>query len=181
LPDLQSVLVGAQVEIRPLRADDWDAFYAIAADPLIWALHPHGTRWQEPVCRQFFADGLSSGGGLMIIDRATGQPIGSSRYALSKDALSVEIGWTFLARAYWGGAWNRAVKRLMLAHALASVDRVTFRVGAANLRSRRAMEKIGGVLSAQIDTIMVQGVPVDHVTYMITRDNFATGPLSQAA
>ena len=56
----------------------------------------------------------------------------------------IEIGWTFLARSHWGGAHNRELKRLMLAHAFKFVDNVIFFVGANNLRSQRAVEKIGG-------------------------------------
>jgi RimJ/RimL family protein N-acetyltransferase len=57
----------------------------------------------------------------------------------------VEIGWTFLARQYWGGSYNLEVKRLMLEHAFRFIDTVVFWVGDTNWRSQRAMEKIGGV------------------------------------
>ena len=160
-----------------MRADDWDAFYTVASDPLIWELHPFRTRWQEPVCRQFFAEGLASGGGLMIEDIADGAVIGSSRYRLAEDAASVEIGWTFLARSHWGGAYNREVKRLMLAHAFGFTDTVTFRVGATNLRSRRAVEKIGGLLTDRMEWAEIRGVPVEHVIYAVTRNGFENGPL----
>ena len=95
------------------------------------------------------------------------------------DGGTVEIGWTFLSRDYWGGAYNREMKRLMLAHALRFVERVDFRVGENNLRSRGAMEKIGGRLSDR-DGGIVQTVsgPARHVIYEITRGSFATGPLS---
>ena len=59
----------------------------------------------------------------------------------------VEIGWTFLARAYWGGRYNGEMKRLMLEHAFRSVDRVIFIIGPENRRSQRAVEKIGAVRS----------------------------------
>lgn len=88
-------------------------------------------------------------GALAVIDRASGAIIGSSRMQAHDpaDGGSVEIGWTFLSRDYWGGPFNREMKRLMLAHALQFVERVDFRVGEDNLRSRRAMAKIGGRLS----------------------------------
>ena len=92
---------------------------------------------------------------------------------------SVEVGWTFLARSHWGGSWNREMKRLMLAHALAHVERVDFRVGETNLRSRRAMEKIGGRLSQRDEVIDMAGRQVRHVIYEIDRESFASGPLSR--
>ena len=88
----------------------------------------------------------------------------------------MEIGWTFLARSYWGGAMNRELKRMMLAHAFRFVPRVIFVVGERNLRSRRAMEKIGARLTERI--IDVPGSPQGrHVVYAIDREGFADGPL----
>ncbi|MBL7373148.1 GNAT family N-acetyltransferase, partial [Escherichia coli] len=81
-----------------------------------------------------------------ILDRATGTVIGSSRFDNWDEAADeIEIGWTYLARAYWGGVYNREIKRLMLAHIHRFVRTAVFTVGVGNLRSRRAMEKIGGV------------------------------------
>ena len=67
----------------------------------------------------------------------------------------------------------------MLAHALEAVARVDFRVGATNLRSRRAMEKIGGRLSDRVEQVEMAGSKVDHVIYEINRESFASGPLMQ--
>ena len=163
-----------------MRTDDWDGFYAVARDPLIWEQHPYRTRWQEPVCRRFFDDGLKSGGGLIIANRYDGRVIGSSRYKPVAGADEVEIGWTFLERAAWGGAINGEVKRLVLAYALERVGTVTFHIGAQNLRSRRAVEKIGAVLTGRSDRRMIDGVAADHVVYAIDRTGFANGPFSKA-
>jgi N-acetyltransferase len=76
--------------------------------------------------------------------------IGVSRYDnYDPEASEVEIGWTFLARPYWGGAYNADLKRVMLGHAFQSVATVVFLVGARNLRSRRAVEKLGAVESGK--------------------------------
>jgi RimJ/RimL family protein N-acetyltransferase len=144
--DLQPVLHGDLVRLRPLRPDDWDALYAVAADPLIWVQHPCSDRYQEDVFRKFFQDALDSGGAFVIVDAADGRLIGSSRYHGYDEAKSeIEIGWTFLARSHWGGAYNGDLKQLMLRHALGSVKRVVFIVGTGNRRSQRALEKIGAV------------------------------------
>lgn len=178
--DRQPVLMGERLLLRPLRADDWDALYAVASDPLIWALHPAHDRWQEPVFRAFFADALAGGGAIAAIDRASGALIGSSRWQAHDpaDGGSVEIGWTFLVRSHWGRVWNEEMKRLMLAHAFRWVRRVDFRVGEGNLRSRGAMARIGGQLT-QRDGGVVQTAngPARHVIYEITRERFAEGPL----
>lgn len=176
----QPTLEGELLVLRPLRADDWDALFGVASDPLIWEVHPAHDRWQEPVFRAYFADALAQGGALVVIDRASGAMIGGSRMQGYEpaDGGSLEIGWTFLARSHWGGSYNREMKRLMLTHALRFVERVKFRVGEHNLRSRAAMEKIGGQLSDETTITERAGVGVVHVTYEITREGFASGPLS---
>lgn len=144
--DVQPVLSGALVELRPLRPDDFDALYAVASDPLLWEQHPASDRYQEPVFREFFREAIASGGAFLVLDRATGTVIGSSRY-FGHDPVrrEVEIGWTFLARSHWGGRYNGEMKRLMLDHAFRFVDRAIFLIGAKNLRSQRAIQQVGGV------------------------------------
>lgn len=179
--DRQPVLEDERLLLRPLRASDWAALFAVASDPLIWQQHPAHDRWQEPVFRAFFDDALANRGALVAIDKASGAVIGSSRFqGLDEaDGGSVEIGWTFLARSHWGGTFNHAMKRLMLAHALASVAECRFLVGQTNLRSRRALERIGARLTDRHEErIMAGGVLVPHLTYVITRADFAAGLLS---
>ena len=169
--DRQPVLEGEHLRLRPLRADDCDALFAVASDPLIWAQHPAHDRWQEPVFRAFFDDALAGGGALVAINAQTGAVIGSSRFQglYEADGGSVEIGWTFLARSHWGGTYNYEMKRLMLAHALASVAEVRFLVGATNIRSRRALEKIGARLTDRTEErIMAGGEVIPHLTYVVT-------------
>ncbi|WP_126173153.1 GNAT family N-acetyltransferase [Altericroceibacterium xinjiangense] len=174
--DRQPVLEGERLLLRPLTEQDWEALFAVASDPEIWAVHPAHDRWQEPVFRAFFDDALAQGGALAIIDKASGRVIGSSRfqdYEPSGEG-QVEIGWSFLARAYWGHGYNSEFKRLMLVHALESVGRVLFVVGADNVISRKAMANIGGQLTGATRTVERGGRMVDHVIFEITRESFAT-------
>jgi RimJ/RimL family protein N-acetyltransferase len=150
--DYQPVLKGPLVELRPLRAEDRDALYAVASDPLVWEQHPARDRHEEAVFAEFFGESLASGGALLASEAATQRVIGSSRFhGYSRERSEVEIGWTFLARSHWGGDYNGELKRLMLRHAFRFVDCVVFFVSPQNLRSQRAMEKIGGVLEATRD------------------------------
>jgi RimJ/RimL family protein N-acetyltransferase len=144
--ELQPILRGELIELRPLRAEDFPALYEVASDPLIWEQHPAGDRYKEEVFQEFFRDALASGGALAAIDRETGRVIGSSRFlAYDEGQSEVEIGYTFLARSHWGGRYNGEMKRLMLRHAFRFVESVVFLVGPQNYRSQRAVEKIGGV------------------------------------
>jgi RimJ/RimL family protein N-acetyltransferase len=179
--DRQPILEGERLLLRPLVEADWHPLFAIASDPLIWECHPSHDRWQEPVFRAFFDDALVGGGALAIIDKANSTLIGSSRFGAA-DAHApdeIEIGWSFLARKYWGGGYNAEFKRLMIAHALDHVDRVTFQVGADNVISRKAMANIGGVLRPGAGPTYERcGIMVDHVVFEITRESFAKGPLA---
>jgi RimJ/RimL family protein N-acetyltransferase len=144
--DFQPCLTGDLLELRPLCADDFRALYAVAADPLIWEQHPSKDRYQEEVFQVFFREALESRGALIALDRQDGRVIGSSRFhGYDEAAREIEIGWTFLARSHWGGIYNREMKRLMLRHAFRYVNNVIFLVGPDNVRSQRAVEKLGGV------------------------------------
>lgn len=173
--DPQPTLAGALVLLRPLGAEDYDALYAVASDPLVWEQHPARDRWQEPVFRALFAESLASSGALVAVERETGRVIGSSRFhGYDAARREVEVGWTYLARAFWGGRYNAEMKRLMLAHAFHWVDRVIFVIGPDNLRSRRAVERIGAVL-AETRAEPDGGA---RVVYAITAEAFAVGPLA---
>jgi RimJ/RimL family protein N-acetyltransferase len=149
--EYQPTLTGALVTLRPVTIDDRQALFAAASDPQVWALHPNNDRWKPEVFADYFEDGLKSGGALVALERETGRVMGWSRYdSQFVQPGEIEIGWTFLDRAHWGGGWNRDMKRTMLAHAFRFVDRVVFRIGRDNLRSRRAVEKIGAVLDERV-------------------------------
>jgi RimJ/RimL family protein N-acetyltransferase len=144
--DLQPHLKGKLIELRPLKPNDWDELFAVASDPLIWEQHPERDRYKEDVFRVFFKEALDSGGAFVIIDRKTQRIIGSTRfYGFDPKKSEIEIGWTFLARRYWGGRYNAEMKRLLLNHAFRFVESVVFFVGEDNVRSQKAMEKIGAI------------------------------------
>ena len=176
--DLQPVLRGELLELRPLRPDDFEPLYAVASDPLIWEQHPVRDRHLVDVFREFFRTGLESGGGLVALDRRDGAIIGSSRYH-GHDPIrrEVEIGWTFLARRYWGGRYNGEMKRLMLEHAFGFVDRVIFVIGPQNFRSRRAVEKIGATLAGS----RVDESGRESVVYKLDRGEYLERPLQPSA
>ena len=146
--ELQPILKGELIELRPLTPEDWDDLFSVASDPLIWEQHPESDRYNEEVFRAFFRGALESGGALVAIDAKTQQIIGSTRFhGYDPEKSEIEIGWTFLARKYWGGRYNREMKQLMLAHAFKFVENVVFFVGENNIRSQKATEKIGAVES----------------------------------
>lgn len=147
--DRQPILEGELLSVRPLREEDFDGLWAISSDPLLWEQHPAKERATAAGFQQWFADAMASGGALTVLNRSDGEVIGTSRYDNYDPAASeVEIGWTFIARTLSGTSYNAELKRVMLEHAFGSVDAVVFRVNGGNLRSQRAVEKLGAVRSA---------------------------------
>lgn len=145
--DRQPHLTGDLIELRPLRAEDHDALYAVAADPLIWEQHPCSDRYRPDVFQSFFREAMESRGALLALDRkAGGRVIGSSRFhGCDEQRSEIEIGWTFLARPHWGGVYNGEMKRLMIRHAFGFVSSVIFLIGPQNIRSQRAVQRIGAL------------------------------------
>jgi RimJ/RimL family protein N-acetyltransferase len=168
--DLQPILKGQLLELRPLQPGDFDHLYAVASDPLIWQQHPASDRYKEDVFQGFFRDAMESGGALIALDAKDGKAIGSSRFnAYSEEASEIEIGWSFLARSHWGGTYNKEMKQMMLRHAFRFVDSVVFLIGPGNVRSQRAMEKIGGL---RVGT-RVDESGKESLVYQITASVFA--------
>jgi N-acetyltransferase len=167
--ELQPTLEGKLLLLRPLGEDDYPGLFAVASDPLIWEQHPNWDRYKEDVFRDFFRVAMESGGALAAIDRTDGKIIGSSRYfGYDQEKSEVEIGWTFLARKYWGGVYNGEMKQLMLEHAFQFVRRVIFMIGESNIRSRRAVEKIGGVFAGS----RPNESGLDRVVYELTAERY---------
>jgi RimJ/RimL family protein N-acetyltransferase len=168
--DLQPNLKGELIELRPLTPEDWDDLFSVASDPLIWEQHPESDRYNEEVFRAFFRGALESGGALVAIDAKTQQIIGSTRFhGYDPEKSEIEIGWTFLARKYWGGRYNREMKQLMLSHAFKFVENVVFFVGENNIRSQRATEKIGAVESGTAKRVYGNRPASLNIRYVIKK------------
>ena len=156
------------LELRPLKQDDYNNLFLAASDPLIWELHPQSDRYKPEVFKKFFAEALESKGALVITDRKTSVIIGTSRYyEYSKENSSIVIGYTFLSRQYWGGLYNKELKKLMVNYALEFVKTTYFHVGLGNKRSQKAMQKIGGVNTGIQEISISYGPPKKSYVYKI--------------
>jgi RimJ/RimL family protein N-acetyltransferase len=162
-------LHGHGLQLNPYKTTDFEYLYKVASDPLIWEQHPASDRYQRPIFRDYFSSGLMSGMAYIIKDNDTGEVIGSSRYHQPDiKTKSVEIGWTFLAREYWGGEINARLKDVMLQHAFDYFDKVHFCIGTDNQRSIQAVRKLGAVAEA---TVLDTGRP-DSVWYGLTMASY---------
>jgi len=168
--NLQPHLRGELIELRPLTLGDWDDLFAVASDRLIWEQHPERDRYKEDVFTIFFKEALEFGGAFVISHRKTQQIIGSTRfYGYDPEKSEIEIGWTFLARKYWGGRFNAEMKRLMLNHAFTFVESVVFFVGEDNVRSQKAMENVGAIKVGTATRAYGNHPPALNVKYVIKK------------
>jgi len=170
--DLQPHLKGELIELRPLKPKDWNDLFAVASDPLIWEQHPESDRYKEDVFKVFFREALECGGACVVIDSKSQRIIGSTRfYGYNPEKSEIEIGWTFLARKYWGGRYNAEMKRLLLNHAFKFVESVVFLVGEKNFRSQRAMEKIGAIKIGIVERQYGNHPPHLNVKYVMPKNH----------
>ncbi|MEO1130901.1 MAG: GNAT family protein [Planctomycetota bacterium] len=147
------VLEGHVVRLEPLdvsHAEELLRAIEIASD---WQWMPRPapadlasmTRWVE-LARTSATDGSSIP--FAIIDRATNVACGSTRYLdIRRDDLGLEIGWTWVGRAWQRTAVNTECKRMLLGHAFDTLgaQRVQLKTDSRNERSQRAIERVGGV------------------------------------
>lgn len=171
--DLQPILIGEKLKLRPLAPEDFEALYLAASDPKIWALHPDSERYKRDIFQQrFFESALASGGALAIEEADSGHVLGSSRYyEWNPETEEISIGYTFIERCHWGKGTNSELKQLMLSHIYQWVGVVWFHVGKTNMRSRIAVEKLGATLSHQKERDL-EGKPFTQLYYKLEASRF---------
>jgi RimJ/RimL family protein N-acetyltransferase len=170
----QPTLIGTSLRLRPLTERDFEPLFAAASDPLIWEQHPDRERYKRDKFQLYFDSGTESKGALAVIDLKTGEMIGSSRFTgHDPKATSIEVGYTFVSRPYWGKGYNHEVKTLMLNYAFQFVDTVFFFVGETNYRSQKAMLKIGATEVKKVTTLQLGGDFRTSIVYQMKKTDWA--------
>jgi len=163
------------VELIPLNPMDFEILYTIARDPLIWEQHPNPDRYKRDVFQTYFKGAIESSGAFLIKD-IYGNAIGCTRfYDYFPEKHEIKIGYTFFSRSCWGKPYNKSTKALMLEYAFRFVDAVVFHVGAGNIRSQKAMEKIGAKLMGEEIISYYGEAPKINKVYRIERRDFSPG------
>lgn len=167
---LQPHLETDTFRLMPLQATDFADLYAVAADPKIWEQHPNKDRWRPEVFTSFFEGAMQSGGAFKVVDKATGTTLGSTRlYDYSPQDNSILIGYTFYGRQSWGTGVNQAVKRLLLDYVFQFVDTVRFHIGAGNVRSQIAIQRLGATKVAEQEVAYYGESPQLNFVYAIEK------------
>lgn len=142
---VQPVLENEEFQLIPLQQGDFESLYEVASDPKVWEQHPNKDRYKREVFQNFFTGAIESKGAFKIMEKATGDVLGSSRYYdFDKEDNHIFIGYTFYGTKSWGKGINPQVKKLMLDYIFQFVDKVHFHIGKENFRSQTALERLGG-------------------------------------
>ena len=175
-------LTGRYVQLEPLSLAHAPGLWEAGNDLEIWRFMPYGQvdspakmrGWVEEMLRRQARGADSS---FAIIDLASGCPAGATRYmTIERHNRSLEIGGSWLGRAFRRTSANTESKYLLLRHAFESLGcvRVQFRTDLRNERSQRAIERLGAVREAVFRqyTIMPDGYQRSSVFYSIIDDEW---------
>ena len=141
---IQPTLENENIKLITLQESDFERLFVVASDREVWAMHPNKERYKRQVFQNFFTGALQSKGAFLIIDKNSDEVLGSTRfYDFNEKDKSIFIGYTFYGIKSWGKNINSSVKKMMLDYIFDFVDKVVFHVGADNIRSVKAMNKLG--------------------------------------
>ena len=151
--DINKKLENKNFILKLLNNNDFDLLYNSGKNKKIWEQHPENDRWKREKFKIFFNNGIKNIFGFYgIYDKSKNTIVGSTRYySYSKKNNSIKIGFTFLTPVYWGTDTNLQIKTLMLGYAFNYVENIYFDIGKNNIRSRKAIEKIGATLHSDAD------------------------------
>lgn len=170
---IQPVLENEKYQLIPLQQGDFESLYNVASDPEVWSQHPNKDRYRREVFRTFFEGAMESGGAFKIIEKSTGEILGSTRYYdYNKQNNSIFIGYTFYGRKSWGKGINPQIKKLMLDYIFQFVEVVHFHIGKENYRSQIALERLGGQKIAEQDVAYFGEPTRTNFVYEIKKENW---------
>lgn len=170
---IQPKLENDSLQLLPLAESDFERLFNVASDPEVWAMHPDKERYKRDVFQNFFKGALQSKGAFLIIDKETTAVLGSTRfYDYDENDESILIGYTFYGTKFWGKNINASVKKMMLDYIFQFVEKVIFHVGKDNIRSIKAMTKLGAENLGETEVAYFGETPKINVVFQIKKDEW---------
>jgi len=170
-------LQGRHVRLEPLERRHAPELLVAAADQAIWRYMPRQPPRQLGDVESMIDEALVEARAgrqvpFAVIALASGRAVGSTRYLdIRRENRGLEIGWTWLGAAVQRTAVNTECKYLLLRHAFESLGaiRVQLRTDLRNLRSQRAIERIGAIREGVFrhERIMWDGYLRDSVFFSV--------------
>jgi RimJ/RimL family protein N-acetyltransferase len=175
------ILEGDVVRLEPLSLAHLDGLAEVAFDPALWRwtiARPTDRAALEAWLRTAL-DNAAAGSEVPFatIDRASGRPIGSTRFLnIVPEHRRLEIGWTWVATAYQRTGANREAKLLQLEYAFETLgaNRVEFKTDSLNERSRTALLGIGATFEGifRNHMVMPEGRLRHSAYFSVTREEW---------
>ena len=170
---IQPLLEDENFQLLPLNESDFERLYSVASDPKVWEQHPNKERYKRDVFENFFKGAIESQGAFLVVNRTTGEVLGCTRfYDYDPDRKTTLIGYTFYGRSSWGKNVNPQVKKLMLDYIFQFVDTVIFHVGKVNIRSQKAMERLGAERVGEEEIAYFGELPQINVIFEIRKESW---------
>ncbi len=170
---IQPTLENENILLVPLIEADFERLFEVASDPEVWKMHPNKERYKREVFENFFKGAIESKGAFLIINKESEEVLGSSRfYDFDENMKSILIGYTFYGTKSWGKSINSKVKKLMLDYIFQFVDEVNFHVGKDNIRSIKAMEKLGAKSLYEIEVAYFGENSKTNIVFQICKKSY---------
>ena len=170
--DRKLVLENDKVLLRPMTRQDFPLLQSLTSDTAMWTYFTYDLsiptefeKWAEP---HFLEERIQ----FSIIDKTSGKIAGSTAFGnYSVRDQRVEIGWTWLGKAFQGSDINQSMKELMLDFCfdVLKLKRVEIKTDVLNLPARKALLKFGAVEEGVLrsHTLMTHGRRRDTVYYSV--------------
>lgn len=175
--DFNLVLQNENILLRPLVHEDLELMLSLTSDPEMWKYYTHDLStleglksWAAPAFNQ---ERLQFG----VFDKGSGQVMGSTAFGnFSPRDLRLEIGWTWLGKAFHSQGINQQMKQMMLTYCFEVLDleRVEFKTDVLNKQARKSLRNINameeGILRCH--TLMTSGRRRDTIYYSILKEEW---------
>lgn len=146
-----TTLKGTTVDLIPLERSHFEALFLAAADEKLWEHVPTDGSIRENFERMYDFGLTEREKGkqypFVIYHKRSDELIGSTRlFEIFPEDRKLEIGWTWITASHWGTTVNMECKLLLLGFCfeVLGTRRVQLKTDENNVRSRKAIEKIGG-------------------------------------
>ncbi len=178
-----AILKGETVDLLPLEKKHFEELFAAASDKKLWELIPTDCSTQENFTTAYSTALSEREKGnhypFIIFHKPSNKIIGSTRFfEIIKRDKKLEIGWTWIIAEYWATGINLECKLLLLTYCfeVLKTRRVQLKTDENNLRSRKAIEKIGGRFEGVLrkDRIKDNGISRNAAYYSIIDDEWET-------
>jgi RimJ/RimL family protein N-acetyltransferase len=157
------VLGGEGIRLEPMGQEHAQGLYNRGRSEADWVYMPRACFVDQADTRQWIDEAQDDPVSLpfVIVETAKNKVVGSTRYLnIKPQHRSLEIGWTWLGHEWQRTGVNTQAKSLLLTHAFERLGciRVEFKTDARNLRSQRALERIGATREGVLrNHMIVQG------------------------